>query len=241
MDEQVGDGEHGVIRAVADVDIDNAAVLFGNDAHEGERGGDPVVGLHAAVVVRVEVRHIACLEGGVLLEVETRAVHVRAQDIESLLQRALADLHEHEGLAVVYGIDFVAGLERLACGNRLAKLNIAGLLGSFGAGANAEALGLVLTDEFFVAGADLFEFDELLGGVLFPCAGAFHVHPFDACGLVSVRHGITGASFKRVHWWGETGKRKARSCQSKIIHVRPSPWWTAIRSCIVRSTRCRPR
>ena len=88
---------------------------------------------------------------------------------------------------------------------------------------------------------NLEELDELLGGVLFPCAGAFHVHPFDACGLVSVRHGITGAPFKRVHWWGETGKRKAHPCQSKIIHVRPLPWWTVIRSCIVRSTRCRPR
>ena len=69
VDQQVGDGKDRVVRLVADVDVDGGAVLFADDAHECERGGHPVVALDAAVVVRVEISHVAGLEGGVLLKV----------------------------------------------------------------------------------------------------------------------------------------------------------------------------
>ena len=69
VDQQVGDGKDRVVRLVADIDVDGGTVLFADDAHECERGGHPVVALDATVVVRVEVGHVAGLEGGVLLKV----------------------------------------------------------------------------------------------------------------------------------------------------------------------------
>ena len=69
VDQQVGDGKDRIVCLVADVDVDGGAVLFADDADECERGGHPVVALDAAVVVRVEVGHVAGLEGGVLLKV----------------------------------------------------------------------------------------------------------------------------------------------------------------------------
>ena len=78
MDQQVGDGKDRVVGLVADVNVDGGAVLFADDAYECERGGHPVVALDAAVVVRVEISHVAGLEGGVLLKVQARRVHVRA-------------------------------------------------------------------------------------------------------------------------------------------------------------------
>ena len=69
VDQQVGDGKDRVVCLVADVDVDGGAVLFADDAHECKRGSDPVVALDATVVVRVEVGHVAGLEGGVLLKV----------------------------------------------------------------------------------------------------------------------------------------------------------------------------
>ena len=54
VDQQVGDGKDRVVGLVTDVDVDGGAVLFADDAHECERGSDPVVALDAAIVVRVE-------------------------------------------------------------------------------------------------------------------------------------------------------------------------------------------
>ena len=76
-----------------------------------------MVALDAAVVVRVEVGHVAGLEGGVLLEVQARRVHVGAQDVKALLERGDAQVDEHKVLAVVGGVHFVACLELAAFGD----------------------------------------------------------------------------------------------------------------------------
>ena len=76
-----------------------------------------MVALDAAVVVRVEISHVAGLEGGVLLKVQARRVHVRAQDVKALLERVGAQVDEHKVLAVVSGIHLVACLELAAFGD----------------------------------------------------------------------------------------------------------------------------
>ena len=98
MNQQVGDGKDRVVGLVADVDVDGGAVLFADDAHECKRGGDPVIALDAAIVVRVEVGHVAGLEGGVLLKVQARRVHVGAQDVKALLERGGAQVDDIRSL-----------------------------------------------------------------------------------------------------------------------------------------------
>ena len=174
MDQQVGDGKDRIVRLVADIDVDGGTVLFADDAHECERGGYPVVALDAAVVVRVEISHVAGLEGGVLLKVQARRVHVRAQDVKALLERGGAQIDEHKVLAVVSGIHLVACLKLAACGDYGLQVDVSRLLGHLDAGLDAQALGLVLTQKLLIAAAKLLELLDLLWRVLFPCAGTLH-------------------------------------------------------------------
>ena len=174
VDQQVGDGKDRVVGLVTDVDVDGGAVLFADDAHECERGSDPVVALDAAIVVRVEISHVAGLEGGVLLEVQARRVHVGAQDVKALLERGGAQVDEHKVLAVVSGIHLVACLELAAFGDYSLQVDVSCLLGHLDAGLDAQALGLVLTQKLLIAAAKLLELLDLLWRVLFPCAGTLH-------------------------------------------------------------------
>ena len=174
VDQQVGDGKDRVVSLVTDVDVDGGAVLFADYAYECERGSDPVVALDAAIVVRVEVGHVAGLEGGVLLEVQARRVHVSAQDVKALLERGGAQVDEHKVLAVIGGVHLVAGLERAALGDHGLQIDVARLLGHLDTGLDAQALGLVLTQKLLVAAAKLLELLDLLWRVLFPCAGTLH-------------------------------------------------------------------
>ena len=174
VDQQVGDGKDRVVCLVADVDVDGGAVLFADDAHECERGGYPVVALDAAVVVRVEVGHVAGLEGGILLKVQARRVHVGAQDVKALLERGGAQVDEHKVLAVVGGVHLVACLELAAFGDHGLQIDVTRLLGHLDAGLDAQALGLVLAQKLLIAAAKLLELLDLLWRVLFPCAGTLH-------------------------------------------------------------------
>ena len=174
MDQQVGDGKDRIVRLVADIDVDGGTVLFADDAHECERGGYPVVALDAAVVVRVEVGHVAGLEGGILLKVQARRVHVGAQDVKALLERGGAQVDEHKVLAVVGSVHFVACHELAALGDHGLQVDVARLLGHLDTGLDAQALGLVLAQKLLIAAAKLLELFDLLWRVLFPCAGTLH-------------------------------------------------------------------
>ena len=174
VDQQVGDGKDRIVGLVADVDVDGGAVLFADDAYERERGSDPVVALDAAIVVRVEISHVAGLEGGVLLKVQARRVNVGAQDVKALLERGGAQVDEHEVLAVIGGVHLVAGLERASLGDHSLQVDVSRLLGHLDTGLDAQALGLVLAQKLLIAAAKLLELLDLLWRVLFPCAGTLH-------------------------------------------------------------------
>ena len=181
VDEQVGDAEHRVVGILAHADLDGGAVFLAHHAVQRQRGGDPVVGLDAAVVVRVQVGHVAGLVERVLLEVEARRVDVRAEDAQAVLERGGADVDEHEGLVVAGGVDLVAGLEGAACGTGRVERDVARLLGELDAGGDALALGLVLGDEGAVVAAELLELGDGRFVVGLPGVRTFHRDPF-SCG-----------------------------------------------------------
>ena len=169
MDEQVGDAEHGVARVFAHVHALNAAVFFRDNAVNGERKRDPLVLLDAAVVMRVEQRQIARLIERVLLDVQTRAVDVRAQNVQTVLHGAAADVRQDDGLAVQFGVYLVACGELLARGARLVERNVARLARLRDGGRHAFALGLVGADEIDVVGCELLELGQLRLVVCEPC------------------------------------------------------------------------
>ena len=110
----------------------------------------------------------------VLLEVEAGAVDVGAQDVEALLQRAAAQMHQHERLAVGVGPDLVSRLEGAALGDALLQRHVSRFLCLGDSGGRAFALGLVLADEGDVAAGHLLKLSQLLFAVFLPCVLALH-------------------------------------------------------------------
>ena len=174
VDQQVGDAEDRIGRVLAHGDVHGGAILLADDAVQRQRGGDPVVGLHTAVVVGVEVSHVAGLVQRILLEVEARGVDVGAQNVHAQLHRAAAQVDEHEGLVVTGGVDLVAGLERAAFGKGGLEAHVTGFLGELDAGGHALALGLVLADVTAVILAELVELGQ--GGVVVFLPGVRSLH-----------------------------------------------------------------
>ena len=78
--------------------------------------------------MRVEQRESVRLVQRVLLEVEARAVDVRAQDVEPLLQRPLPEVRQDERLAVRLRPHLVAGLERAPLAHRVVEARVTVLL-----------------------------------------------------------------------------------------------------------------
>ena len=97
-----------------------------------------------------------------------------AQDVKALLERGVAQVDEHEVLAVIGGVHLVACLELAAFGNHGLQVDVSRLLGHLDAGLDAQALGLVLAQKLLIAAAKLLELLDLLWRVLFPCAGTLH-------------------------------------------------------------------
>ena len=203
VNEQVGDAEHGVIGVFAHRDLDGHAVFLADHAVQGQRGRDPVIGLYAAVVVRVEVGHVAGFVERVLLEVEARGVDVRAQDVHALLHGAAAQVDEHEGLVVADGVHLVARGELAPLGEAGGEVDVACSLGELDGGGHALALGLVLADERAVCGAEVLEFGEGRVVIFLPGVRSLHEEllSFD---VVCHRHGSMAARAK--------GQKRYRDC-----------------------------
>ena len=174
VDQQVGDAEDRIGRVLAHGDVHGGAILLADDAVQCQRSGDPVVGLHTAVVVGVEVSHVAGLVQRILLEVEARGVDVGAQNVHAQLHRAAAQVDEHEGLVVTGGVDLVASLERAAFGKGGLEAHITSFLGELDAGGHALALGLVLADIAAVILAELVELGQGRVVVFLPGVRSLH-------------------------------------------------------------------
>ena len=108
MGEKVGDAEDRVVLVLADGHGHRHAVLEGDDAVDGEREGDPLILLDAAVVAGVERDDLVLLLERVLLDVEAWRVDMGAEDVDTVLERLRADLDEHEALVTDGGIYLVA-------------------------------------------------------------------------------------------------------------------------------------
>ena len=174
VDQQVGDGKDRVVRLVADIDVDGGTVLFADDAHECERGGYPVVALDAAVVVRVEVGHVAGLEGGFCLRSRRGESTWAPRMLKPCSSGAVPRLTSIRSLPWLAAYTFVACLELAALGDHGLQVDVSRLLGHLDAGLDAQALGLVLAQKLLIAAAKLLELLDLLWRVLFPCAGTLH-------------------------------------------------------------------
>ena len=178
MRKQVGHAENGVARVLANVDVHNRAVLLGNHAMQGQRRGNPLIRLDAAVVVRVQKGQLVGLVNGILLNVQARAIDVRAQDVKTGLQRLGAQLQKDDRLAVNVGPHLVAGLELGARSHQLGQGFVARFLRQLDALGRGAALGFAFAQEIDVAGVNGFKLGKLLFVQFLPRVGAFHIVSF---------------------------------------------------------------
>lgn len=88
MGQKIGYAEYGVAGIVAHVHIDHGAVGFRHHTVKRQRQRYPLVVLDAAIVVSVKEGKPVVLVNRVLLQVQTGAVDVSAQDVQARLERA---------------------------------------------------------------------------------------------------------------------------------------------------------
>ena len=174
VNEQVGNAEHGIARLVAHVDVDDGAVLLHHDAIQRQRNGYPLVMLDAAIVMSVKANLAVCLEQRVLLDIKTRGVDVRAQDVHAVLDGIAAQLDEDDGLAVRGGVHLIARLQGLTCAVDVFDVAIAGGLRTSNGALREQTLGLVLRDEIDVVSTERLELGQRRLVVSLPCVLLVH-------------------------------------------------------------------
>ena len=173
MRQEVGNAKYRIAFVVAHVHVYHGAVSFGHHAMQGQRQRYPLVVLDAAIVMRVEEGKAVALVHGVLLQVETGAVDVGAQDVQALLQRLGADVRKDERLAVHASPHLIARLELAAFAHRFLKRLVSCSFSLGHRSGKATALGLVVRDEVDIAGSQRIQLFKLLLAVRFPCVLAF--------------------------------------------------------------------
>ena len=99
MRKKVGDDERRIILIVADIYVNDFAVLLNDNAVDGKRYAEPLILADAAVVVGFEVCDLVALHERHLLEVEARGVDVRGADVRAGLHRLSAHNRKNESLA----------------------------------------------------------------------------------------------------------------------------------------------
>ena len=173
MGQKIGYAEYGVAGIVAHIHVNHGAVGFRHHTVKRQRQRHPLVVLDAAIVVSVEEGKPVVLVNRVLLQVQTGAVDVGAQDIQARLERLGADVSQNERLAMHASPYFAARFERAALANHILKRFIARSFCLLNGGRKATALGFVARDVVDIAGSQTVELFKLVGVVAFPCVLAF--------------------------------------------------------------------
>ena len=178
MRQQIGHTEDRVGWIVAQRNIDHGAILLGHHAFERERQRDPLIVLDAAVIVRIEQHKIGSFVKRILLQVETRGIDMRTQDVHARFDIVRSDLHEHDRLAVIVDPNLIAWFQRTFFSDRLCEGNIARFACELDSALGGESFGLALRKEALIAFAKFGKFSFILIGIGFPCVFAFHDRPF---------------------------------------------------------------
>ena len=144
--EKVVDDELRVAFLAADVHGNARTVAQHNNTVQLEGDGHPLILADAAVVMGLEVGHLALFIERAGLHVEARGVGMGRADIRAVAQVLAADDGEHDALAAVVEVDLVAGGKLHA---RLVGLE-ASLLCQLDAVLHAKALGLAVVEEVLV-------------------------------------------------------------------------------------------
>ena len=124
--------------------------------------------------MRIGKGQIGVLVEGILLEVDTGRVDMRAHDVDAFGQGRFAQMEEHNGLAHAVHIDLVAGLEGLARLDGIVQVDVTGSFGGSDGFGHAFALGFAVVQKYPVFLADFLQLVQGCFVILFPRVGSFH-------------------------------------------------------------------
>ena len=122
MDEQIRHAEYRIRGILTDADVLNRIVRFNDNAVQGKRQRHPLILLDAAVIMRVHVREAAVFVQRILFDVKATRVNMRTENIHTVFERLVTDIKEHDGFFHVDGINFIARLQRLTCGDDVTEI-----------------------------------------------------------------------------------------------------------------------
>ena len=93
--------------------------------------------------MRVQISDLPALIQRVLLQVQARGIDMRSQDMQPFLQRAIAEVKEHDRFIHHHIVDLVLRLQRLLCVDDLTQAAVAMRLRHVNSGSGAFPLRLV--------------------------------------------------------------------------------------------------
>ena len=112
--QQVGDTHHRILVLFPDGKLQHGAVGADHGAVQRHGRGHPLIFFDTAVIMGIQIGQTAVLINGILLDIQSGGVDMGTDQIHSLLQTLLADLHQQNRLFHIYGIDLVACLQALS-------------------------------------------------------------------------------------------------------------------------------
>ena len=121
---------------------------------------------------------------GILFQVQPGAVNMRADNVHPFRQRVLSDHKSQHGFSHLVQIDFIPGLQRFLCNDRLLQADIPGLFQRGNRNLSAFPLRFPAIEKIFVFGGHRFQFLQFCFIVGFPCIGSFHFVSRSLCPIL---------------------------------------------------------
>ena len=138
MRQEIRDVKYRILVFFADIEENLGSVLADHKTVDGKRNGRPLIFLDAAIVVRLQKRHLILFIKRIGLQVKTRRIHMRAEYVHALGDRFLADHRQHQAFSFNRLVDLLA-CGQLRCGS---DIYISELFGGFDRKVYEFALGL---------------------------------------------------------------------------------------------------
>ena len=126
MNQDICNGEYRILVVLSDVDHFSASVLLDDDAVNGQRNSHPLILFDAAVIVGIQIGKTIFFVKRILLQIETRGIDMRTQNIHAMFQRFFSNMVKGQRLLIVDRVDFVARVQRFALCGKILQVPVPG-------------------------------------------------------------------------------------------------------------------
>ncbi len=150
MDQQIRHEENRILVFLTNADFHGRAVLLHHHAMDGKGNSHPLVFLHTAVIVRIQISEAAVLIERILLDIQSRGVDMGAENVDAVRHLIRSDLEQDDGLIHPYGVDAISRLQLIAGFHHCLQLPVSFFFDQIHDLVNALTLRLAVVQKFHI-------------------------------------------------------------------------------------------